>query len=204
MQIIIRLPEGNDEKAMSKEIEITEENYGIYDEFYRLVQNSAFFFTKRETIQWTVSIIISFTIPIFIGCNLIIAFPNMHTLLIMLIDIFIAMIAGTNLFIANEIIRKVNMKKFQKEYPNFDITLDVREVEKALEKYNELSEIPKDIEEKKCEHLTNLPDEVKKVSTQEKLAYLEQEKEFWEQVAVQEKYQNLEEQKEIPMQKSLS
>lgn len=184
------------------EIEITEENYEMYEEFDRLNSNS-FFFNKRETIQWTISIIISFIIPTFIGGSLVIAFPNMHTLLIMVTSISALMSAVTNLVIANKIIRKMNVKTFQKEYPNFDINTDVKEVEKALEKYRELSKVPKDIEEKKEEHLTNLPDEVREMSTKEKLAYLEQEKEFWEQVAIQEKYTNLDKQKEA-IQKSLS
>lgn len=97
----------------------------------------------------------------------------------------------------------MNIKTFKKQYPDFDINIDIKEVAKALKKYKELSKVSKNIEEKKEEHLTNLPDEVREMSTKEKLAYLEQEKEFWEQVAIQEKYTNLDKQKEA-IQKSLS
>lgn len=76
---------------------------------------------------------------------------------------------------------------FLKQYPDFNVDTDIKDVEKALEKYEELLEFSENIEEKKCEHLTNLPDEVKKMSTQEKLAYLEREKEFWEQVEIKER-----------------
>lgn len=90
----------------------------------------------------------------------------------------------------------MNIKAFQKQYPDFDITMDVNAVAKELEKYRELSQVPKEIEEKREVHLSNLPDDVKEMSTREKIDFLNHERELWEQVAIQEKYGNLEEQNE--------
>lgn len=85
---------------------------------------------------------------------------------------------------------KYFLKKFQKKHPNFDISLSKENIEKELEKYRQLSKVPKDIEEKKEEHLDNYKNSFNTMTTEEKLSFLEQEKKFWEQVKVQEKYQD--------------
>lgn len=90
------------------------------------------------------------------------------------------------------------MKKFKKEYPDFDTNIDAIELEKELEKYEALSSA-KDIENKKEEHLSKFADEFKSMSAKEKIAFLEKEKEFWQQAQQSEemaiKYMN-EEQEE--------
>lgn len=203
-----------------KETNITTENLCMYEKFrdikyhiyeikhpildvlgFSLTITGAFFLGLGGIVPYF--LLINNFVSIF-GINLLSCSPIIYSLIWM---------GGGTLYIATyynlftkvipKVVENIRMKKFQKQYPNFDINTDVKEVEKALEKYRELSKIPKDIEEKKCEHVTNLPDEVKKMSAQEKLAYLESEKEFWEQVAIQEKYTNLDKQKEA-IQKSLS
>lgn len=189
------------------EIEITEENYEMYDEFDRLANPPAAilpFASRKEKLIWNVLSILSVLIPLFVLGSIYIIFSNINTLLTILLSVFTWIDCYVNIYIVNKIIYKMNIKTFKKQHPDFDINIDIKEVAKALKKYKELSKVPKNIEKKKEEHLTNLPDEVRKMSTNEKLAYLDQEKEFWEQVAVQEKYTNLDEQKENQIQKSLS
>lgn len=93
---------------------------------------------------------------------------------------------------------RIKMKKFKKEYPDFDTNIDAIELEKELEKYEALSSA-KDIENKKEEHLSKFADEFKSMSAKEKIAFLEKEKEFWQQAQQSEemaiKYMN-EEQEE--------
>lgn len=191
-----------------KKIEITEENYEAYEEFKRLKDRNFALFqvpvaNKKVKVYGGILTTI-FTLLPFMAAIIISEFC--FPIVLSFIIIFTTMVAsiGSGLLFVSKIIHKMNMKEFQKQYPDFDINVDVKEVAKALNKYKELSKVPKNIEEKKEEHLTNLPDEVRKMSTNEKLAYLDQEKEFWEQVAVQEKYTNLDEQKEKQIQKSLS
>lgn len=188
------------------EIEITEENYEMYDEFDRLANPTCSilsFASRKEKLIWNVLSILSVLIPLFVLGSIYIIFSNINTLLTILLSVFTWIDCYVNIYIVNKIIYKMNIKTFKKQYPDFDINIDIKEVAKALKKYKELSKVSKNIEEKKEEHLTNLPDEVREMSTKEKLAYLEQEKEFWEQVAIQEKYTNLDKQKEA-IQKSLS
>lgn len=61
-------------------------------------------------------------------------------------------------------------------------------MEKELEKYNELSKVPKDIEKKKEEHWSSYQEHLKEMTADEMLEFLQKEKEFWEAVATQEKY----------------
>ena len=196
---------------MMKEIEITEENYKMYQKFYDIKNNIS---ELRHPFLCSVGItaglfaclcgiapygIIIKNIVMAIGMSL---YEPLSIIGILgSYGIIISILIGKGI---PSFFQHMRMGDFLKIYPNFDINTDVNEVEKALEKYRKLSKMPKNIEEKKKDHLTNLPDKVKEMSTDEKLVYLEQEREFWEQVKVQEKYQDLEEQKEKSMQKSLS
>lgn len=193
------------------EIKITEENYEVYKEFDRLKDRTFGLFqvpvaNKKVEVRGNVltSTVALISFMAAIGMSIIASglyFPIALSITIYL-TIFTAMIAaiGGGLLFVSKIIDKMNMKEFKKQHPDFDINIDIKEAAKALEKYKKLSKVPKNIEEKKKEHLTNLPDQVKKMSTQEKLTYLGQEKEFWEQVAIQEKYEKTEE-KETQIQK---
>lgn len=183
---------------MMNEIKITEENYDMYEEFNRLSNSPVSilpFASEKEATFFNILMPVGICSSIALSMAMLFLFKS--TVLFfggLIINI------GACIFQTNKIIRKMNMKTFQKQYPNFDITIDVKEVEKTLEKYR-LSKISKNIEEKKFEHLRNLPDNVKEMSTDEKLAYLEQEKEFWEQVAIQEKYQNIDKEQETQIKK---
>lgn len=186
-----------------KKIEITEKNYDAYKEFDRLNNSPIGVFplaSIREEIYFIILGISSVVLPMMITSMALSFFSSLFTIWI------IGFISSMyfNFLITNKIIRKMNMKTFQKEYPDFDIAVDVKEVAKELEKYEELSKIPKNIEKEKEEHLSNLPSNVKEMSTEDKLAYLEHEREFWEKVAIQEKYGNIGDSKEIGRQKSLS
>ena len=63
-------------------------------------------------------------------------------------------------------------------------------MKEALTKYEELSKISKDIEEKKEQCLVNHSDEFKRKTTDEKISELRKEIEFWEQVKIEEKYKD--------------
>lgn len=198
-------------------VEITEENYEMYDKFCNIKYH--IHGTKYPVLFVLLASLIA-TLCLFLG---IVGAASYFLLINNLIGVFgIDLLSCSSMIYSlvyggsmipyvwavyllgtkgiPKAVQNIRMEKFQKQYPDFDINIDVKEVAKALKKYKELSKVPKNIEEKKCKHLTNLPDEVRKMSTQEKLAYLEQEKEFWEQVAVQEKYEKTEE-KETQIQK---
>lgn len=86
-----------------------------------------------------------------------------------------------------EFIRTTN---FHKKHPNVNININIKEVEKTLEQYVQLSKIPKSIESQKEDHLTTHKESFREMTTEEKLAFLNQEKAFWEQVAIEEKYKD--------------
>ena len=107
--------------------------------------------------------------------------------------IYIGGFAFSLLKILPNVLRKAFIKSFRKKYPAFDINLDEKEVEKELEKYHQLSKIPKDIEIQKKGHLETQNESFRKMSVEERLECLKQEQEFWKQVAIQEKYKDTEE-----------
>ena len=84
---------------------------------------------------------------------------------------------------------KISINKFKKKYPNINTDVDVKSLEKALTKYNELSKL-KDMEEKKDHFLTLHSDEYNKMTTEEKMDSLNKEIEYLGQVMIEEKYRD--------------
>lgn len=186
-------------ETVQKKIQITEENLDAYKEFVRLTKPRRLetpLSGKREEISLYLLILVSIFIPLCIPIIVATIFPTVGGIIGILIMASVIPFALMNFYISDRIIRKMNMRTFQKQYPDFDITIDTNEAKKELEKYRELSKVPKKIEEKKEEHLLNFQNTFKEMSTEEKIKFLNQEREFWEQMAIQEKYGNSEEQQE--------
>lgn len=85
---------------------------------------------------------------------------------------------------AIKITKKLEENRFKKLYPDVNMDVDADELGKALERYKELSTVPKDVEYQVEERLEKCSDEVKKLSTSEKIEYYKEQKEFWEKVAI--------------------
>lgn len=192
-----------------KKLEINEENYDMYQEFLdakngSMSENRLYLYITGITIAVFVFFGLGMT-----GTVLIIEpISNLVTVtvseavrhLLMVTGVAIAGLGttiGATIFSVYKFLHsgipRILLKSFSRKYPDFDLSLSEEEVKKELEKYEQLSQIPKDIEEKKKEHLTNHQESFREMTTEEKLTFLEKEKEFWQQVAIQEKYRDTEE-----------
>ncbi len=189
-----------------EKIEINEENYMEYQDFL----NSKMGLPKKHLILWAIGIailVLATAIGIMVGAVLIEEvvwgiigkfFPIKATSNILIPELirwmsFSAFSMGSA-FLGLKAVLSITMgyipmKMFQKKHPDFDINIDATEVEKELEKYYQLSKLPKDIVKQKEEHLENYGESMREISVEERLELLKREKEFWEQVAIQEKYQ---------------
>ena len=91
----------------------------------------------------------------------------------------------------DKLYEKYNAKLLKKDYPEIDVNISKEELEKELDKYEEMSSVYVDLNTKKCEHLSNYSEKFVEMTTEEKIAFLEKEKEFWNKVLFQEKNENL-------------
>ena len=62
------------------------------------------------------------------------------------LDVVSVVAAG---FIMPKIVKKIRLKKFEKENPNIDTNVDLELLEKELTKHKELKTVSKDIKEKR-------------------------------------------------------
>lgn len=188
-----------------EKIEINEENYNDYQEFLDAKNSIS---TMNHPIIMGILISLGSVTFVFGGVGLLVLIMmsimkvaeviGMSSILEALAVIagvgsYIGVVAAMGMIVFPKIVSKHLIKKFQKKHPDFDINLDKKEVEKELEKYRQLSKIPKNIETKKEEHLDRYKNDFGTMTTEEKLSFLEQEREFWEQVAIQEKYSDINE-----------
>lgn len=185
---------------MEKDFEITEDNYEAYKKLhgiksFTLNSRNLEYYDKKTNILsdllFYTGCIVSLILPLAIACTF---FPN-PTLLTGIfgnIAIWGVILGGFYLSykLTNTYTKKRGMKLFKQDYPNLKYDINQEELKKELVKYEELSSLPKDIETKKEESLSNFSEKIKGMTTSEKIAYLEEQKEFWEQVKIQEKYQD--------------
>ena len=184
-----------------KNIEITEENINVYQKLYKAkMGTNKSWFLKSLTGIYIAAMMLSFVcgygpfldfvIKTLFSFGATAPFSGIYG------TIYVAVLIGSPILTTfltyygfkevDKITDKINLKKFEKEHPDFDINIGIDELEKELNKYQELSKIPKDIEKQKEEHMPNLQEIFKNMSTEEKLAFLEQEKQFWQQVQTKE------------------
>ena len=84
-------------------------------------------------------------------------------------------------------IQKRDKKKMKEQYPDFDMTLSISEIEKALDKYNESKKRQEMLVEdtsfriETTEEKVNVVNTFMSMSREEKVAFLEKEKDFWKQ-----------------------
>lgn len=185
-----------------EKIEINEENYNEYQEF--LDAKNCISPTNHPMILGIVTSIGACAVVfggatgmVFIMMSImkiagVIGMPSILTFIATMTSVvaYIGALVFAGVKVFPKALSKHFLKKFQKKHPDFDMSLSKGEVEKELEKYHQLSKIPKNILEKKEEHLDKHKNDFDKMTTEEKLNFLEQEKKFWEQVKVQEKYQD--------------
>lgn len=176
-----------------KNIEITEENYNLYEKLY-LIKEKGYTDNKCFTL---VSIVFGIIISLFIiGPGVLISYLAQISILpetIGLISGVIYTIFGCalGLIVAPQLIAKkiskMTLKKFEKENPEFNINIDIKELENKLKEYGlnqnsgySIKEI-REKEKQEQEHLSFYNNDFKKMTIEEKISFLESEKEFWSQ-----------------------
>lgn len=171
------------------EFDITEENYEMYNILYPIKSKKLVYSTVK-------SMAISLGIGL-IEAMLVVASSIGIVYLINPESALLAVMAGiidTGAIISisigtNKINDKISLNDFKKKYPNINTDVDVKSLEKALTKYNELSKL-KDMEQKKDHFLTLHSDEYNKMTTEEKMDSLNKEIEYLGQVMIEEKFKN--------------
>ena len=171
------------------EFDITEENYDMYNILYPIKSKKLVYSTVK-------SMAISLGIGL-IEAMLVVASSIGIVYLINPESALLAVMAGiidTGAIISisigtNKINDKISLNDFKKKYPNINTDVDVKSLEKALTKYNELSKL-KDMEQKKDHFLILHSDEYNKMTTEEKMDSLNKEIEYLGQVMIEEKFKN--------------
>ena len=171
------------------EFDITEENYEMYNILYPIKSKKLVYSTVK-------SMAISLGIGL-IEAMLVVASSIGIVYLINPESALLAVMAGiidTGAIISisigpTKINDKISLNDFKKKYPNINTDVDVKSLEKALTKYNELSKL-KDMEQKKDHFLTLHSDEYNKMTTEEKMDSLNKEIEYLGQVMIEEKFKN--------------
>lgn len=181
----------NNEKELQKEFDINADNYEMYDKLYCLDKG---IIRGGDTYGNIASLVCGGTCALSaLGFTALTYFAT-SALNFSDAGVTICTIAGgigTITFLtptAIKITKKLEENRFKKLYPDVNMDVDADELGKALERYKELSTVPKDVEYQVEERLEKCSDEVKKLSTSEKIEYYKEQKEFWEKVAIQEKY----------------
>lgn len=146
-------------------IEINEENYKDYQEFLDAKNcistiNHPMIFGIVATIGVFVAAFGSTLGMVFIMMSImkaaeVIGMSSILEVLTVIISIggYFGTLAFVGIKILPKQVSKYLIKRLQKKHPDFDMSLSKGEVEKELEKYRQLSKVPKDIDEKKEEHL---------------------------------------------------
>lgn len=180
---------------------INDENYDQYKllsvmrEYYvkcenaDLVTNSPYYSKKDKLFEN-----IALNIPAaFIGA-VVISSAIMQNYLISIIAFIISIVVS---YFSTSVLLKVLqnrlVNRLKNDYPELDYEIYQETLKRDLEKYEELSKVPKDIEVKCEEHLSSIEDNMRNLSTEEKKEYLQKELEFWNLVSIQEEYGDLDE-----------
>lgn len=182
-------------KNYMDKIKITEKNLEVYKEFIWFAESRKFEIRvagKKEEISSYLLFGASFLVPITI-LSTVLLLPSVSPIIGPLCLLLCIPSMLINFYMSNKIIRKMNMKTFQKKYPDFDTTIDLEVAKLELEKYMQLAQISKEIEEKKEEHLSNCQNKCEEMSRQEKIIFLRQVK---EQETTQDNFENSNEQQE--------
>ncbi len=183
-----------------KKIEITDENYQMYQNF---IDVKSGFFLKNHSFLWSLGLsLLSFGVligtvvgAVLIGMGALEFIKQLNNILLWTVfscsgcavcisGCYLSLHAAISL-----VLEIIPMKMFQRKYPNFDIKLEKEKVEEALKEYERPLNLPTEMDVEKEEHLSNLTEQFRQMTTEEKLEYLNRERAFWEQVALQEKYQ---------------
>lgn len=154
-----------------KEIEITEENVQIYQEYLSIKNKIISSDYSELLVSLKLFSFIIATLGVLISFSIITMFT---TIIETLISVGISLGALTGIVyleknIFCELPIRLKMKKFKKNNPNFDTNINLEELEKELNKYYTLSELPKDLKNQENKKEMNL---------EEQLIALEKEKIF--------------------------
>lgn len=182
----------NNEKELQTEFDINEDNYEIYRRLYCI--KAGIVYDKAEKKEFIVPVLTMVGATLLTGgvvaASVLVGSEIDSTGIVAGVG---GVVSGMTTFGASipltlKIIENYDTKKFKNNYPGINTDVDVLKLEKALERYKELSTVPKDIKYQARERLEKCSDEVKELSTSEKINYYKEQKEFWEKVAIQEKY----------------
>ena len=82
------------------------------------------------------------------------------------------------------------IKRIKKDYPEIKTDMGCERLREELIKYEELYKVSKNIDLKKEEHISDVENNIKKLSIKEKIEFLQRESEFWNLVTIEEKYKD--------------
>lgn len=167
-----------------KNIEITEENKGIYQELLD-AKNGAIPVKRPFLFALGFLSITAGVVGGMIGLACLIdIISKLVSPIITTVITFGAMcsIPCLGYYFTSKLPRKIGLKNFKKKYPEFDTDINLEELKKKLKDYDSekivsLSKINETTEEEK--HLSFYQEDFKNMTNEEKLSFLEQEKEFW-------------------------
>lgn len=179
-----------EDNKLQTEFNITDENYETYEKLSR-IKNGVFSESEWKTmIKIWVTLIVGVLALIesttFVALNLVrilnlvkseIA-ASVCAVSTVGLDVVSVVAAG---FIIPKIVKKICLKKFEKENPDIDTNVDLELLEKELTKYKELKTVSKDMEEKK-EYVSILhSEEYNKMTSEEQMNIINEEIEYLRQ-----------------------
>ena len=181
------------------EFDITDENYEVYEKLSR-IKNGTFSVSDEKTIIKICIATVIGTLAL-IGSTTFLALNLVKILNLVKTEISASVCAVSTVgldfagviavgFITPKIVKKIRLRKFEKENPEINTNVDLERLEKELTKYKELKTVSKDMEEKKEYFSTLHSDEYNKMTQEEKMDSLNKEIEYLGQVMIEEKYKN--------------
>jgi len=183
-------------------IKITENNREMCWEFIRVKKGLLLYENASYMIKNIIAVILFLLIQFGFGVALAVV-PSQYHLISFMICLAISLngILGVNAI--PKIAKKFTIQEFKKRYPDFDTNIDVNELEKELEKYDILSNIPNDIEKQQQEVISKYDDSFRNMNNEERIEYLERELEILQQAEYKSKYGYIENNEQENFQKKI-
>ena len=180
-----------EKKDLQKEFDIDENNYDMYYELYcfkkgNIVDKDNYTKILPLLCGGTVAIVTfgSVAISSFVATSL--SASDVATGIVSTVSGFSSLLISFPLLF--KLYKKLDEIHLRRKFPDVNMDVDADALEKALERYKDLSIVPKDIDLLLHDSLEKYSDEIKKMSTGEKIVYFKRQKFLWEMEAIREKY----------------
>ena len=177
------------EEKRKKELDINDDNYEAYSELL-CAKNGVTYKNKVKWMRLSVALgvlgligtlMLGIGLPVWLG-------TNMALSIVMVIPI-VTLGVGGSLVGCEKLLEIFTIHDLKKDFPDLYFDVDKKKLKSALKRYEELSKVPEDIEQRKKEHMSIFDKDKDEMTTKERIEYLNREKEFWENYAIKEKYE---------------